>query len=84
MLTCGTQPEEDATIWHVPLELKTVQHDSVQIDHKVVLDKREAFIPLKDVKNTFYKLNAETTGFCPSLPSPMILLLTCKVMMQTA
>ena len=60
------QPEEDETIWHVPLELKTIRDGKVEVDHKVVLDKREMTIPLADVAKISYKLNAETCGVCTS------------------
>ncbi|KAH8927481.1 hypothetical protein BT69DRAFT_1330390 [Atractiella rhizophila] len=57
-------PEEDETIWQVPLFLKTVDADGkVSVDSKLLLDSREKIIPLKDVKNLTYKLNADTTAF---------------------
>lgn len=60
------QPEEDETIWHVPLELMTVKDGKATIDHEVILSQREIMIPLEEVHNTFYKLNAETCGVCAS------------------
>jgi hypothetical protein len=62
-LTHLLQPEEDQTVWYIPLELKVVDKDGkVKIDHKAILDSRETIIPLPDVANTTYKLNAETAG----------------------
>lgn len=56
-------PEEDETLWYVPLELKTVGPNGVQVDKKAVLDeKREATIPLPGAKDATWKLNAETIG----------------------
>ena len=60
-------PEEDTTIWYVPLELKTADKSGkATIDHKAILDKRETVLPLEDAANAFYKLNAETAGVCES------------------
>lgn len=64
--TADPSPEEDETIWHVPLELLAVKSGKAEIDHDAVLKDREATIPLKDVKNVTYKLNAETCGVCKS------------------
>lgn len=67
------QPEEDKTIWQVPLQLLVV--DSKTGDKKVhsdiVLTEREMTIDLPNVKGVTYKLNAETCGVCASsLPRP--------------
>lgn len=56
------QPEEDATIWQIPLEILTVPNGTPVIDHETLLSTREQIIPMKDVKNHVYKLNAETCG----------------------
>lgn len=60
-------PEEDTTVWHVPLELKTIVAGKAEVDHKAVLTTRETTLAIKDVANAIYKLNAETTGVCTSL-----------------
>lgn len=61
------QPEEDETIWHIPLELKTVKSGKSHIDHSNLLITRDVTLPLADVKNAVYKLNAETCGVCELL-----------------
>ena len=49
----------------IPLSLVTVSDNGkVTIDHKVVLDEREKFIPLDTSKP--FKLNAGTVGVCAS------------------
>lgn len=55
-------PEEDETLWHIPLALKTVTKDGAQVDWDLVLDQREATIPLKDAEHSVWKLNADTIG----------------------
>jgi aminopeptidase 2 len=70
-LTFFFQPEEDETIWYIPLELKTVDKDGkVSVNHKAILDSRETIIPLPDAPNTTYKLNAETAGVYHTLYPP--------------
>lgn len=54
------KPEEDETLWYVPLMLKTADG---KIDRDLVLDgKRELEIPIKDAKNSNWKLNSGTIG----------------------
>lgn len=61
--TGDVKPEEDQTLWYVPLALKTTGAKGVEVDQHVVLDeKREAEIPVKDAKNSIWKLNADTIG----------------------
>lgn len=58
-------PEEDETLWYVPLELKTVDKSGKDsTDHKAILESRETTLKLDDAANTTYKLNAETAGVC--------------------
>ena len=59
-------PEENETVWHVPLFIR--QGD--QIDKSVALNTREREIELKDVKSSSWKLNAETAGVYRVLYSP--------------
>ncbi|CEQ41474.1 SPOSA6832_03182 [Sporobolomyces salmonicolor] len=58
--TGDATPEEDQTIWHVPLEPLVVDGGKKAVQHGVVLTERESTLDIKDVKNTTYKLNAET------------------------
>ncbi|GAA95801.1 uncharacterized protein L969DRAFT_94837 [Mixia osmundae IAM 14324] len=56
-------PEEDETIWYVPLMLKTMGASSKPtVDNKAILDKRELSIKIDNVTNASFKLNAETAG----------------------
>ena len=57
-------PEEDQTLWHVPLMLKTVGADGkVSTDKDAFLkSERETRIPLQNAQQANYKLNAETIG----------------------
>ena len=57
------RPEEDETIWTVPLELKIIDSEGhVKIDHSAVLSTRDAVFRIDDVANKTYKLNGETAG----------------------
>ena len=61
--TGDVKDEEDKTLWYVPLELKTVGPNGAQVDSSVVLkEERETTIPIKDVENAAWKLNADTVG----------------------
>jgi len=61
--TGDCKAEEDNTLWWIPLEFKTVDDSGkASIDHKVFLTEREIKLPIKNVKNATYKLNAETAG----------------------
>lgn len=55
--------EEDATLWHVPLALKTVSNGTASTNNDVILaGERETTIPLPNAKESVWKLNAETIG----------------------
>lgn len=58
--TGDVKPEEDETIWWVPLEVKTLNGGKVSIDHKAVLTERSAEYNVGKADN--FKLNAETVG----------------------
>lgn len=58
--TGDVKPEENKTLWYVPLELKTAVDGKVSIDHKAILSDREITIDLKGAQS--FKLNAETVG----------------------
>lgn len=59
--TGDVKPEEDETLWYVPLELKTVASDGkASVNHKAILHDREATFDIGDAKA--FKLNAETVG----------------------
>lgn len=63
--TGDIKPEEDETLWYIPLELKTVDNgkDGVSnTDHSHSFETRETFVPLPNAKTANYKLNAETVG----------------------
>ncbi len=61
--TGDATPEEDETLWYVPLELKTVGPNGAQVDSSVVLkEEREATIPLPNAADSAWKLNANTVG----------------------
>ncbi|CEH17992.1 leucyl aminopeptidase [Ceraceosorus bombacis] len=62
--TGDVKPEEDETLWYVPLQLKTVSASGeAKVDPSAVLDlERSREIALKDVKNSTWKLNADTIG----------------------
>jgi aminopeptidase 2 len=57
--TGDVKPEEDETIWWVPLEIKTVERE-VQVDHGAILDSRSTTLK---VASDAFKLNGETIGF---------------------
>lgn len=59
--TGDVKPEEDETLWYVPLELKTVgSNGKASVNHKAILHDREATFDVGDAKA--FKLNAETVG----------------------
>ncbi|KAE8260863.1 hypothetical protein A4X13_0g94 [Tilletia indica] len=64
LLTGDVKPEEDETLWYVPLALRTVDGEGkVQTDQSIVLNsERELSIPLKGAKDKTWKLNADTVG----------------------
>ena len=62
--TGDVKPEENETLWYVPLELKTAVDGNVSVDHKAILSERSKTIDLKGA--SAFKLNAETVGVCES------------------
>lgn len=61
LATGDTKPEEDHTLWFVPLAIKTVNLDgSSSVQHQAILQDREA--TFKIGKSRAFKLNAETIG----------------------
>jgi aminopeptidase 2 len=61
LATGDTKPEEDHTLWFVPLAIKTVNLDgSSSVQHQAILQDREA--TFKIAKSRAFKLNAETIG----------------------
>ncbi|GAA6058627.1 hypothetical protein JCM10212_004038 [Sporobolomyces blumeae] len=60
--TADATPEEDETIWHVPIEPLVVSNGKKEIKRGVVLTERESTFDIDDVKNATYKINAETCG----------------------
>ncbi|TKA51094.1 hypothetical protein B0A53_05880 [Rhodotorula sp. CCFEE 5036] len=62
--TADATPEEDETLWHVPLQLLVVDSKTgkSKVHSELVLSERETTIEIGDVANTTYKLNAETCG----------------------
>ncbi|SCV74094.1 BQ2448_6526 [Microbotryum intermedium] len=60
--------EEDATLWHIPLQLLTVDSRTgeCKIDRALILSEREMEIVLPDVEKAIYKRNAESCGLTMS------------------
>jgi aminopeptidase 2 len=58
--TADPSDEENQTLWKIPLLLLTRDGTDTQI----MLTDREAFVPLRDARNVFYKLNGGTAGVC--------------------
>nr|XP_018263637.1 aminopeptidase 2 [Kwoniella dejecticola CBS 10117]OBR85795.1 aminopeptidase 2 [Kwoniella dejecticola CBS 10117] len=59
--TGDVKPEEDETIWYVPLEVATLGSDGkVSVDHKATLEERSSTYDLKGSDS--FKLNADTVG----------------------
>ena len=58
--TGDAQPDEDTTLWHIPLALKTIRHGLVET-HNFTLDrKRSIEVPI--LPDTIWKLNADLIG----------------------
>ena len=53
------KPEEDETVWWVPLGIKT-DSQAVETKRRALTVKEET---IRDVDESFYKLNAKQTGF---------------------
>jgi aminopeptidase 2 len=60
LATGDVKPEEDETIWWVPLEIKTFKGDTPEVDHKAILSDRSSTYELNGADS--FKLNAETVG----------------------
>jgi aminopeptidase 2 len=58
--TGDVKPEEDETIWWVPLEVKTIEGGKATVDHKAVLSERSVTYDLKGADT--FKINADTIG----------------------
>jgi aminopeptidase 2 len=59
--TGDVKPEEDETLWYVPLEIKTISSCGiVSVDHKAILTEREAVFDIGSA--LAFKVNAETVG----------------------
>lgn len=58
--TGDAKPEEDETLWYVPLEIKSFTGEKATIDHSAVLDERAKVFDVGSVED--YKLNADTVG----------------------
>ncbi|KZO98208.1 hypothetical protein CALVIDRAFT_526106 [Calocera viscosa TUFC12733] len=63
LATNDVKPEEDETIWHVPLNIQTVDSGRlVSVDRGALLKEKEATVEIQAVGRSLYKLNADTTG----------------------
>lgn len=64
-----SQPEEDETIWHVPMQLLLVDKDGkTSVDGTVFLKERDSSFPIAGGgKKGSYKINAGATGVCECL-----------------
>lgn len=60
LVTGDVKPEEDETIWWIPLGLKTASKANAG-DHDLTLTSKADTI--KHVNGEFYKLNSDCTGF---------------------
>ncbi len=58
--TGDVKPEEDETLWWVPLEIKTIKSGEVSVDHKASLQDRSMTYDLGNADS--FKLNADTIG----------------------
>jgi aminopeptidase N len=62
LLSGDVKPEEDQTVWWIPLGLKTGSSASTATVHKVnALTQKQDTI--KDVDQSFYQINKDLTGF---------------------
>jgi len=61
--TGDPKPEEDETLWFVPLEIKVVDNSgTVTVKHDALDCQREAKVALPSPQSVTYKLNADTCG----------------------
>ena len=60
LATGDVKPEEDQTVWWVPLGLRKSLNTSGKPDNKALTTKEET---IRDVDETFYKINENQTGF---------------------
>ena len=58
--TGDVKPEEDETLWYVPLEIKTIKNGKASVDHTAILQGRSMTYDLGGADS--FKLNAETVG----------------------
>ncbi|KTW30150.1 hypothetical protein T552_00628 [Pneumocystis carinii B80] len=62
------RPEDDTTIYWVPLMFKTMSLDGkITTDSYLILDKREFQIPISNIKKGFYKINTGHSGIYRTL-----------------
>lgn len=61
--TGPAEPKDNETVWSIPLSLLTTDaHGKASVDHTLLLDEREKFIPLDTTRA--FKLNAGTVSVC--------------------
>ena len=65
--TGDTKPEEDETVWWIPLGLKTETRQNSADVIKAMTTKREI---IRHVSTSLYKLNANTSGFYRTIYPP--------------
>lgn len=59
--TGDVKPEEDETLWFIPLAIKTISASgTITVNHKAILTEREAVFNLGSTLS--FKVNAETVG----------------------
>jgi aminopeptidase N len=59
LLTGDVKPEEDQTTWWIPLGLRTGPK-TAEVNNLALTTKEET---IRDIDDTFYKLNTNSTGF---------------------
>lgn len=58
----STKPEEDQTIWHVPLQLRVIDSTGKSSIDLTILTEREINITIPNVLSASFKLNTDTIG----------------------
>ncbi|ORX33751.1 leucyl aminopeptidase [Kockovaella imperatae] len=58
--TGDAKPEEDETLWWVPLEVKTLSGGKSSVDHKAIMHERSTTYDVGSAED--FKLNADTIG----------------------